>query len=84
MVRNPIIILYFQSKIFKDFFTENIMNFYQLLFPKKIFLKKVGFGVIALQYLPILARAVSHKLFFFKRRLYMEQICGVAKKSRTC
>ena len=45
--------------------TENIMNFYQLVFlEKKLFRKysekKSDFGVITLQYLPFLVRAINN------------------------
>ena len=61
------------------------MNFYQSVFPGKLFRKysqeKSGFGVIILQYLPFLARAMS-PILFKKIRLYMPQIGGIAKKQK--
>ena len=57
------------------FFTENIMNFYQSFFPEKIFLKNYP------SIFPFLARAMS-PIFFKKSRLYLPQICGVAKQSK--
>ena len=51
------------------------MNSYQSVSLKKIFeniLKKSGFGVITLQYLPFLAKAMSP--LFKKSRLHMPQI----------
>ena len=54
------------------------MNFYQIAFPEKTFLKILakmsGLGVITLQYYPF-------NIYPFKSRLYMQQICVVAKKA---
>ena len=58
------------------------MNFYEQAFPEKLlklFVKK------ACNYpstLPFLDRAMPARIIFFKSILYMQQICGVAKKSK--
>ena len=61
------------------------MIFYQSVFHEKNFFKTIGkkgrFGVITLQYLPFLARALPPKIFF-QSGLYRKRICGVAKKSK--
>ena len=54
----PTIISYFESYIFRDYL---LMNFYQSVFPEKMFsktfAKKAGSGVITFQYLLFLVRA---------------------------
>ena len=63
-----------------------LMNFYQAGFPEKNFLenirKKVRFGGNYPLIFTLSDQSYDSKnFFFFKFRLYMTQICGVAKKS---
>ena len=52
---------------------------------RKYFAEKSGFGVITLQYLSYLVRATLYDLknYYCKSRLYMLQMGGAAKKSKT-
>ena len=64
------------------------MKFYQSVFLEKIFLenirKKVGFGGnYPLIFTQVSDQSYDSKNNFLKTRLYMPQICGVAKKSET-
>ena len=60
------------------------MNFYQSVFLEKNFLakirKKVGFGGNYPLIFTLSDQSYDSKNYFFKFRLYMPQICGVAKK----
>ena len=63
------------------------MNFYQSVFLEKNFLenirKKVGYGGNYPLIFTLFDQSYDSKNYFFKFRLYMPQICGVAKKSET-
>ena len=63
------------------------MNFYQSVFLVKNFLenfrKKVGFGGNYPLIFTLFDQSHDSKNYFLKFRLYMPQICGVAKKSET-
>ena len=61
------------------------MNFYQLVFLEKNFLKnilkKLGFGGNYPLLFTLSDQNYDSKNYFEKFRLYMPQICGVAKKN---
>ena len=63
------------------------MNFYQSVFIEKNFFenirKKVGFGGNYPLTFTLSEQNYDSKNYFQKLRLYMQQICGVAKKSET-
>ena len=63
------------------------MNFYLSVFLEKNFLenirKKVGFGGNYPLIFTLSDQSYDSKDYFLKIRLYMPQICGVAKKSET-
>ena len=63
------------------------MNFYQSVFLEKNFLenirKKVRFGVNYTLIFTLSDQSYESKNYFLKIRLYMPQICRVAKKSET-
>ena len=63
------------------------MNFYQSVFLEKNFFenirKKVRFGGNYPLIFTLSDQSNDSKNYFYKFRLYMPQICGVAKKSKT-